>query len=401
MIDSQQRINFEDMYLARTYQKIPVEAVRALGSRIWDSKGKEYLDFMSGYGVAILGHSNPRVIEALNRQMETISIAHASVYNPARADFLRELATVMPFGLNRALLTNSGTESVEAALKIAIKATGRKKLVSMERSYHGKTLGSLSVTHSNKYRKAFSDILIPSVDFIKFGDSLQLENTLKNDDVAAVILEPVQGEGGINIPPPEYLRSVRELTENHGTILIMDEIQSGLGRTGKMWAHQHYDIVPDIMTVGKGIGGGIPMGVTIGKSEFVDMLEIGEHTSTTGGNPLACAAGVAVLKELKSGLLDKVRSSGEFLLSAMNDQVGGQRLVSQIRGIGLMIAVELRVRFLPVLMEIIKSGLITLYSGTNTIRMLPPYIVTKEEMEEAVSIMKSALNKILERSKVV
>jgi acetylornithine/LysW-gamma-L-lysine aminotransferase len=382
----------EDRYLAGTYQKIPVVAARARGTKIWDMNGKEYLDFMSGYGVAIFGHSNNAIREAIKRQLDEIYITHTSVYSPARARFLGELMKVTPTGLNMAYISNSGAEAIEAALKIAVKSTKRKKIISMEKAYHGKTMGALSITHSAKYRKSFENMLIPGVEFVKFGDYEGVLELLKKEDVAAVFMEPIQGEGGINLPDPQFLASVREATSSYGTLLVMDEIQSGLGRTGKMWAHENWGIAPDVMTIGKGIGGGIPMGVTVGKKEFVEALEIGEQSSTTGGNPLSCAAGEVVIRELRNGIMRQAGEMGKYVLQRMREETDSHRLVSQSRGIGMMLAMELRVRFVPVLMDMINRGLITLYSGINTIRMLPPYTVSREEVDRAIDIMKAALD---------
>ena len=382
----------EDRYLAGTYQKIPVVAARARGTKIWDMNGKEYLDFMSGYGVAIFGHSNDAIREAIKRQLDEIYITHTSVYSPARARFLGELMKVTPTGLNMAYISNSGAEAIEAALKIAVKSTKRKKIISMEKAYHGKTMGALSITHSAKYRKSFENMLIPGVEFVKFGDYEGVLELLKKEDVAAVFMEPIQGEGGINLPDPQFLASVREATSSYGTLLVMDEIQSGLGRTGKMWAHENWGIAPDVMTIGKGIGGGIPMGVTVGKKEFVEALEIGEQSSTTGGNPLSCAAGEVVIRELRNGIMRQAGEMGKYVLQRMREETDSHRLVSQSRGIGMMLAMELRVRFVPVLMDMINRGLITLYSGINTIRMLPPYTVSREEVDMAIDIMKAALD---------
>ncbi len=382
----------EDRYLAGTYQKIQVVAARAMGTKIWDLNGKEYLDFMSGYGVAIFGHSNAAIREAILKQLDEVYITHSSVYSPARARFLKELMSVTPAGLNMAYLSNSGAEAVEAALKIAVKSTGRKKIISMEKAYHGKTMGALSITHSTKYRKSFEEMLIPGVEFVKFGDYEGVNALLKKEDIAAVFMEPIQGEGGINLPDPQFLRSVRESTSSYGTLLVMDEIQSGLGRTGKMWAHENWDVTPDIMTIGKGIGGGIPMGVTVGKKEFVEVMGIGEQSSTTGGNPLSCAAGEVVIKELKNGMMKQAGEMGKYILQRIREETDSHRLVSQSRGIGMMLAMELRVRFVPLLMDMIDRGLITLYSGINTIRMLPPYTVSRDEVDSAIEIMKKALD---------
>lgn len=382
----------ENAHLAGTYQKIPVVAAKAKGTKIWDAEGKEYLDLMSGYGVAILGHSNGAIREAIKRQLDEIYITHGSVYSPARAVFLKTLMTVTPSGLNMAYLSNSGAEAIEAAIKIAVKSTGRKKIISMEKAYHGKTLGALSITHSPKYRKSFESMLIPGVEFVRFGDYDSILALLKKEDIAAVFIEPIQGEGGINLPDPEFLASVREAASGYGTLLVMDEIQSGLGRTGKMWAHEHWGIAPDIMTIGKGIGGGIPMGVTVGKREFAETLEIGEQSSTTGGNPLSCAAGEVVLRELKNGMVRQASEMGKYMLQRIREETDSHRLVSESRGIGMMLALELKVRFVPLLMDMIDRGLITLYSGINTIRMLPPYTVSREEVEKALDIMKASLD---------
>lgn len=400
MTESTIYIDTEERLLARTYQKIPVVAARAKGSRIWDPDGREYLDFMGGYGVAILGHSFPSVQEAIVRQMGEISITHGSVYSPARSRFLQELSRVLPWNSSGTFLSNSGTEAVEAAIKLSVKYTGRKKIIGMERGYHGKTLGSLSITHSPKYRKAFADIINPNVEFLKFGDADQVSQSLKREDVAAIFIEPVQGEGGIIIPPEGYLESVSEIAEQTGTLLVVDEIQSGLGRTGKMWAHQHWGITPDIVTAGKGIGGGIPMGVTAARSEIMGVLDIGEQSSTMGGNPLACAGGTEVLRALRSGYIEKSSRMGRYLMNRINSEIGDHRLVSVSRGMGMMLALELKIRFLPVLMNLISEGLITLYSGINTIRMLPPYIITEEDADLAVSIMKTALDRQLEVARV-
>lgn len=399
-MDNLNDIKFEDSLLAGTYQKIPVTVERAKGSKLWDTSGKEYLDFMGGYGVAILGHLYQPVQNAIIRQLSEVAIVHGSVYSPIRSVFLKELSSALPWNHSRSFLSNSGTEAVEAAIKLAVKYTGRKKIISMEKAYHGKTLGSLSVTHSNRYRKAFGDLIYQNVEFLKFGDVGHLRTALKGNDVAAVFLEPVQGEGGINLPPEGYLESAKEAAENAGTLLVMDEIQSGLGRTGKMWAHEHWRVTPDIMTIGKGIGGGIPMGVTSGRSDIVEVFEVGEQSSTMGGNPLACAAGIEVLKALKGTYIEKSASMGRYLLERMREELDGHRLVSTSRGIGMMLALDLRIRFLPVLMTQIQMGLITLYSGINTIRMLPPYIITEQEADMAISIMKAALDMQLKTSRV-
>jgi len=390
----------EEKHLAPTYQKMPIAIKSGRGCKVYDVNGKEYIDFMTGYGVAILGHGYPRVIDSIKSQLENIAIAHGSVYSEQRALFLKKLASITPKNLSSAYLSNSGAEAIEAALKVVLKATKRKKVIAMTGAYHGKTLGALSLTFAEKYRKAFDDIIYKGVEFVEYGNLEAVENGRKLDEYAAIFVEPIQGEGGIRLPPEDYLKGLREIADKNGILLVVDEVQSGLGRTGKIWAHEHSNIVPDVMTIGKGIGGGIPMGVTVARPELMNVLEVGEHTSTMGGNPLACAAGKAVLDALtEDKILENVQEVGNYTIKLLNEEVGKSRIVKEVRGKGLMIAVELRVRFLEVLFKAIELGLLTLYSGKTVLRMLPPLILSKEESTKATSILRESLN-WYEKSKI-
>ncbi|AAT44055.1 aspartate aminotransferase family protein [Picrophilus oshimae] len=380
-------MNYEDDFIANTYQKLPVDIEYGEDSYLIGSDNKRYIDLMSGYGVAILGYSNKHVKDSITDQLNKIPILHASEYNKTRSDFVEKLHNILPGKFDKMYLGNTGAEAIEAAIKAVIRSTGRRKIIAMTGSYHGKTLGALSITHSLKYRKPFMDLLNKNVDFIKYNDVNDLDKI--DDDTAAVFFEPVQGESGINIPDKSYVIELRKVTERHGTALVADEIQSGLGRTGTMWAFENFGIVPDIITIGKGIGGGIPLSVTAGKSEFM-MLEKGDQSSTTGGNPIACAAGSAVIDELKPELIRSVRHKGELFRSMLNNDLNGLK-VKEIRGLGLMNAVELRIRFLPVLLNMINNGVISLYSGISIIRMLPPYIIKDEDLEMASKIIASSI----------
>ncbi len=383
----------EDSHLTHTSQKLPIAVARGEGARLWDVNGKEYIDFMGGYGVAILGQSYPKVMSAVREQLDKLSILHSSIYSESRALFLRKLMSVSPAGLNMAYLGNSGAESIEAALKVVIKSTKRKKVLAMKGAYHGKTLGALSLTFSEKYRTSFDDLLYKGVQFAEYGSLEDVERDRNLDEFAAIFVEPIQGEGGIRLPPEGYLKGLREIADRHGNILVVDEVQSGLGRTGKMWAHEHWGITPDIMTVGKGIGGGIPMGVTIGKEEYMGTLEVGEHTSTMGGNPLSCAAGKAVLEALTDdGVIEYAKKAGEQLMAELDSSLANSRIVREIRGKGLMIAVDLKVRFQEILFKALELGLLTLYSGKTVIRLLPPLIVTQEDIREGSSTLRESLN---------
>lgn len=390
----------EDRHLAPTYQKMPIAIRYGKGCKVWDVNGKEYIDFMTGYGVAILGHGHPRIVNAIKEQLENIVIAHSSLYNESRTLFLKKLISVTPKGLSSAYLSNSGAEAIEAALKAVLKATKRKKIIAMGGAYHGKTLGALALTFAEKYRKAFDDIIYKGVDFVEYGNLEAVEKGKRLEEYAAIFVEPIQGEGGIRLPPEGYLKGLREVADKNGILLVVDEVQSGLGRTGKMWAHEHWDIVPDVMTIGKGIGGGIPMGVTVARPEIMNVFEVGEHTSTMGGNPLACAAGKAVLDALtEDNILQNVQNVGEHMLRILNEEVRGSRIVREVRGKGLMVAVELRVKFLEILFKAIELGLLTLYSGKTILRMLPPLIISREEAEKATSILRETLN-WYEKSKI-
>ena len=384
-------MNYEDEYIANTYQRLPVNIKRGEGSYLYDVNGKTYIDMMSGYGVAILGYSNRKIRDAVCNQMDILPIAHASEYTEARDKFVKKLSGIVPEGFNKFYLGNTGAEAIEAAIKVVKKSSKKHKLVAMNNSYHGKTLGALSITHSNKYRKYFDDILIKNVEFIGYNNEEDLEKIRKDEDIAAVFFEPVQGEGGINIPDREYVRHLREITEEKNIILVADEIQSGLGRTGKMWAHQNFDIKPDIITIGKGIGGGIPLSVTAGKSEYMDNLEKGEQSSTTVGNPIACAAGSSVIDQLTPELIQEVQRKGELLRKSLHDGLDNIKIVREIRGLGLMNAIELRVKFLPILMDMINHGVLSLYSGLNIIRLLPPYLMGDDDLEKASSIISETI----------
>lgn len=381
----------EDRLSAKVYQKLPIAIVKGRGAKVWDAEGREYLDFMSSYGVALVGHSHPKVAEAVKKQVEKLISCHGSLYNDARAEFLKKLIGLMPKGLDKAFLSNSGAEAVECALKLARKFTGRRKVVAMNRAYHGKTMGALSATWEPKYRLPFEPLL-SGFTFTPFGKVQKIEKAV-TEETAAVILEPIQGESGIIIPPEGFLREVREVCDRRGALLILDEVQTGLGRTGRMWAFEHWDIVPDIVCIAKAVAGGIPMGVTVAKGGVMDSLKIGEHTTTFGGNPLACAAASAVIDVIvKEKLPERAREIGGYFKRKLEEECGKIKLVREIRGLGLMLAIELRFNVIPeVVPSMASRGLITLYSGLNVIRLLPPLVVSREEVDAASKILSSTL----------
>ena len=248
----------EDQYLGNLYQRFPVTIEKGLGSHVWDTDNIDYIDCMGGYGVALVGHRNERVVNAIKSQIDKVITVHSSFYNKTREEFLQALIAVAPPGLSQVHLNNSGSESIEAAIKFARKFTGKKKMVAMKGSYHGKSMGALSLTFNPKYRESFQP-LVEKVSFSPYGDIDGLR-TVVDKDTAFVILEPIQGESGIHVPPEGFLQDVRKLCDENDSLLVFDEIQSGLGRTGRMWASEHWKTVPDIMCLAKGIAGGVPMG---------------------------------------------------------------------------------------------------------------------------------------------
>ena len=380
----------EDQYLGNLYQRFPVTIEKGLGSHVWDTDNNDYIDCMGGYGVALVGHRNERVVNAIKSQIDKVITVHSSYYNKTREEFLQALIAVAPPGLSQVHLNNSGSESIEAAIKFARKFTGKKKMVAMKGSYHGKSMGALSLTFNPKYRESFQP-LVEKVSFSSYGDIDGLR-TVVDKDTAFVILEPIQGESGIHVPPKGFLQDVRNVCDENNCLLVFDEIQSGLGRTGSMWASEHWNTIPDIMCLAKGIAGGVPMGVTLVRPDILSVMKKGEHSSTFGGNPLACAAGTATLHALtQDGLIDNAKNMGQKLFNGLEDLKSKHKIIREVRGKGLMIGVELKFEVKDILMEGIKKGLLLLYSGRNILRFLPPLVISEEDIVKTLQILDELL----------
>ena len=379
-------MNGEDQYLAALYQRFPVNLVRGKGTRVWDAAGKEYIDCMGGYGVALVGHCNDRVVAAIKKQADTLITAHMSVYNNMRLKFMEKMSTLTPPGLSKMFFTNSGAESVEGALKFARKYTGKYGIIAMNGAYHGKTFGALSVTYNEKYRKSFMPLL-SGVKFVPYSDPNKLEEAI-DETTGTVILEPIQGETGIIVPPDDLLPKIREICNKRNLVLVFDEIQSGLGRTGKMWAGQNWNTTPDIMCLAKGIAGGIPMGLIVAKAEIMEATKLGEHSSTFGGSPLACAAGTATLEALTDDkLVENAAKIGTQFKEGLKRLKEKHKIIREVRGLGMMLGVELRFEVKDVLFDGIRNGLLMLYSGRNIIRLLPPLVMDETTISHVVDIM--------------
>ncbi|MCP8311308.1 MAG: aspartate aminotransferase family protein [Candidatus Methylarchaceae archaeon HK02M1] len=381
----------EDKHLAKVYEKLPVVIVRGKGAILWDIDGKKYIDCMGGYGVAIVGHCNPRIVDALKEQSKRLITCHGSLYNDVRADLLEKITKISPKGLDEVYLCNSGAESVECALKLARKYSGRPEVIAMTRSYHGKTLGALSATWNKKYRSEFEP-LVPEIKFTSFGDADKVREAV-TDKTGAIIVEPVQGEGGIHVAPDGFLEELREICYERDILLIFDEVQTGFGRTGKMWACEHWNVIPDVMCLAKGIGGGLPLGATLAKEEVMSTFKVGDHTSTLGGNPLSCATACATIDYiLEENLVERAMKLGAVFRDGLERLKMKYQIVREVRGLGLMLGMELRFDIRNILMRGVEEGAIMLYSGRNVLRFLPPLIISEVQIHKAIDILDSLIS---------
>jgi LysW-gamma-L-lysine/LysW-L-ornithine aminotransferase len=389
----------EDTYLGNLYQRFPINISKGKGAIVWDVSGKEYIDCMGGYGVALVGHCNDRVINAIKNQSDNLITCHMSVYNNTRLKFLQKMSKISPKELSKVFFSNSGAESIESALKFARKSTGKKGVIAMIGGYHGKTFGALSVTYNEKYRKSFQPLL-EGVKFVPYNNPSKIEDSL-DDSIGTVIIEPIQGETGIIVPPDDFLQKIRKICDQNNLVLIFDEIQTGLGRTGKMWASEHWSTIPDIMCLAKGIAGGLPMGLTLCKPEILDAMKLGEHSSTFAGNPLSCSAGIATIDSIvEENLVGNAVKVGNIFKNGLLELKENHRIVRDVRGLGLMLALELRFDIKDILFEGIKEGLLMLYSGRNIIRLLPPLVIDEIKVLKTLDIMDNLLTKEEERRNV-
>ncbi len=389
----------EDQFMGNLYQRFPVTIEKGVGAHVWDVDGKEYIDCMGGYGVALVGHKNQRVNDAIKEQIDKIITVHSSLYNKTREEFLTLLIGLAPKGLTQVHLNNSGAEAIEAAMKFARKFTGKKGMVAMKGSYHGKSFGALSITFSPKYRKAFAP-LVEKVSFASYGDIESLRSVI-DDDTAFVILEPIQGESGIIVAPEGFLQEVRKLCDEKGIVLIFDEIQAGLGRTGRLWACDHWNTAPDILCLAKGIAGGVPMGATLVRPDILDSISKGEHSSTFGGNPISCAAGTAALKAItEEGLIENSDKMGKLFREGLEKLKEKHSMIREIRGKGLMIGIEMKFEVKDILMGLIKKGVLMLYSGRNILRILPPLVISEDDVTKVLHALDSVLTEEEEKRNV-
>lgn len=370
----------ESQYSTGIYAKRELTVVRGEGARLWDEDGKVYIDCIGGMGVASVGHANSKVAQAIAEQAKTLITCHELLYNDRRAQLLEKLAQVTPSGLDRFFLCNSGTEAIEGAIKFARMSTGKSDIVATMRGYHGRTMGSLSATWAPKSEEHFGP-LPGGFQHVAYNKLDALEETV-DDNTAAIMLEIVQGEGGVRPASAEYLQGVQQLCRERDILLIVDEVQTGFGRTGMFFACEHYGLKPDIMTMAKAIAGGVPMGaLAIGPR--VQTIHRGTHTSTFGGNPLACAAACAVLDVMQEERLPERSAEVGAYFKEKLEAVDSKK-IREVRGLGLLLGVDLKTKVGPMLRELMQRGVLVAAAGTTVLRFLPPLVITTEDVDTVV-----------------
>ncbi|TKI86376.1 acetylornithine transaminase [Bacillus mycoides] len=372
-------------HLFQTYGRREIEFLKGNGAKVIDKSGEQYLDFTSGIGVCNLGHCHPTVVKAVEKQLR--NIWHIS--NLFTNSLQEEVASLLTedTALDHVFFCNSGAEANEAALKLARKHTGKSLVVTCEQSFHGRTFGTMSATGQDKVKEGFGPLL-PSFLHIPFNDIRALEEVM-NEEVAAVMVEVIQGEGGVILADPSFLKEIEKLCNEYNALFIIDEVQTGIGRTGTLFAYEQMEIVPDIVTIAKALGNGIPVGAMIGRKELGSSFTAGSHGSTFGGNYIAMTAAKEVLQFIKEqSFFKEVQEKGEYVLKKLQEELRHVECVQNIRGKGLMIGIECKHEVANVIEQLEKAGLLVLQAGPNVIRLLPPLIVTNEELEQAIYMIK-------------
>ncbi len=389
-MDSQTLMMLSEKYVAHTYARYPVVLVRGKGSRVWDKEGDEYLDFVSGLAVCNLGHCHPKVVRAIRAQTE--KLIHVSNFYYIEPQIqLASLLCQHSFA-DKVFFCNSGAEANEGAFKLARKYAKEKmgkdryEIITMERSFHGRTLATLTATGQEKFHKGYEP-LMPGFKYIPFNDLGAVKNSI-DSKTCAVMLEPIQGEGGVNCPSEGYLKALREICDEKGLLLIFDEVQVGIGRTGKLFAYEHDGVEPDMMTLAKSLASGVPIGALLIGKGIEESFGPGDHASTFGGNPLATAAGVATLTALlEEGMLENCRKTGEYFFSRLEEIKKKFPFVREVRGKGLILGIELKMDGASIVKEMLKKKILINCTMGNVLRFLPPLIITKEEIDRVVQVL--------------
>jgi acetylornithine/N-succinyldiaminopimelate aminotransferase len=389
-MNTQEITKLFEKYVVPNYTRNPVAIARGSGSEFWDAEGKRYLDMFPGWATTSLGHCHPKVVAALQRQAATL-LHVPNVFYIEQQGRLAQLISERSFH-GQCFFCNSGAEANEAAIKLARIASGpgRYKIITMENSFHGRTLAAISATAQPKYHKGFEPI-VQGFTYVPFNDLEAVRRAIE-PETCGVMFEPIQGEGGINIATPEYMQGLRRLCDERKLLMILDEVQTGMGRTGRWFAYQHYGIEPDIMTLAKALGAGAAIGAMEAKKEIAQSLKPGTHASTFGGNPLACSAGIAVFEVIESeGLLQKAKEMGEYAMNQLRSLRDGVNFVSEVRGVGLMVGVQLTVPGSEIAAECLRRGLYINCTHDKVLRFMPAMTVTKAQVDEAIAILRGVM----------
>ena len=376
------------------YKRYPITLVKGRGCKVWDDERNEYIDALAGIAVNSLGHSHPRIVKAVQKQAGKLMHISNFYYNEPQSNLAEKLVKVS--GLDRAFFCNSGAEAVEGALKLARKYSFNKgktgTIISMDNSFHGRTLGTIAMG-KDKYQNGFAPM--PSgFERVPFNDVRALEERV-GEQTIGIILEPIQGEGGIRPVTKEYLKKARELCDKYDIPLILDEVQCGIARTGKMFAYQHYDIKPDIVASAKALGSGFPIGAVIAKENFANAFSYGNHGTTYGGNPLACAAALETLEVIEDeDICEMARVRGEYMMTRLRDLSNNWPAIRDVRGMGLMIGVELSFAGADVVVEMMKRGVLSNCASDVVIRLVPPLIISKEEIDKVIDVLVESIKEV-------
>ncbi len=375
----------EQTYELGVYSRRDIVLVRGRGARLFDENGREYIDCAANVGVSNIGHGNEAVARAVHDQYLTLGNCYSMFYNPVRARLAEKLASLAPGNLNKVFFCNSGAEANEAAIKFARASTGRPEIIAAMRGFHGKTMGALAATWGPEYQKPFAPML-PGLKHVPYNNFAKLE-TAVGGATAAILLEVVQGEGGVRIGDKDYFQKVRQICDANGILLIIDEVQTGFGRTGTLFACEQF-VEPDMLCLAKSLAGGIPMGAVLCNDRI--KVPVKSHTSTFGGNPTACAAALASVDVIeKEGLVEKSKTLGEYFLKELRDIKNSK--IREVRGLGLMLGIELKEKAGPYVQKLTEKGVIVLLAGATVIRLLPPLVITKEEIDRVVEAVKETL----------
>lgn len=379
-------VDVEEKIMANTFSKRNRVITRGKGALVWDINGNEYIDCTGSYGVCIVGHCHPRVVEAVQRQVETLIACHASFYNDARSELLEKIIGIAPKGLDKVFLSNSGAESVECAIKLARKYSGKPEIIAMVGAFHGKTMGALSATWKKKYRVPFMP-LVPGFKHVPPNNLEKVRDAI-TEKTAAILVEPVRGESGVRVPSDDFLPGLREICDEKDVLLIFDEVQTGFGRTGKVFACEHWNVVPDVLCLAKSVAGGIPMGATFARHDVMSAFQRGEHSSTFSGNPLVCAAASAAIDVLvEERLPERAATLGRYFKGKLEGLQEKYRIVREVRGLGLMLGMEMRFDVYNILLGCMDRGVLVLDAGRNVVRFLPPLVIEKEQIDRVIEVL--------------